>query len=148
MSREYPSHPILGVGAIILDGTRVLLVRRAHPPLQGTWSIPGGHLELGETLEAGLHREVHEETGLQVKILDQVEVFERIMCDDDERVQYHYVLLDYLCEPVGGELRAADDAEEARWVKQTELAELGLTEGTPAVIGKAFALRDRLALCL
>ncbi len=146
MSREYPSHPVVGVGAIILDGNRVLLVRRANAPLEGVWSIPGGRLELGETLTEGLHREVREETGLRIEILDQVEVFERIMRDGDDRVQYHYVLIDYLCEPAGGVLRAADDADDARWVEQHEMAELTMTEGTPAVINKAFQLRDRLAV--
>ena len=147
MSREYPSHPVVGVGAIILDGNRVLLVRRANAPLKGVWSIPGGRLELGETLTEGLRREIREETGLRIEILDQVEVFERIMRDNDGRVQYHYVLVDYLCEPAGGVLRAADDADDARWVEQDEMAELTMTEGTLAVINKAFQLRDRLAVC-
>ncbi len=146
MSREYPSHPVVGVGAIILDGNRVLLVRRANAPLEGVWSIPGGRLELGETLTEGLHREIREETGLRIEILDQMEVFERIMRDGDDHVQYHYVLIDYLCEPAGGVLRAADDADDARWVEQHEMAELTMTEGTPAVINKAFQLRDRLAV--
>ena len=144
MSREYPSHPVVGVGAIILDGNRVLLIRRANAPLQGVWSIPGGRLDLGETLTEGLRREIREETGLRIEIVDQVEVFERIMRDGDDRVQYHYVLIDYLCEPAGGVLRAADDADDARWVEQDEMAELTMTEGTPAVINKAFQLRDRL----
>ncbi len=146
MSREYPSHPVVGVGAIILDGNRVLLIRRANAPLKGVWSIPGGRLDLGETLTEGLRREIREETGLRIEIVDQVEVFERIMRDGDDRVQYHYVLIDYLCEPAGGVLRAADDADDARWVEQDEMAELTMTEGTPAVINKAFQLRDRLAV--
>ena len=146
MSREYPSQPVVGVGAIILDGRRVLLVRRARPPLKGVWSIPGGRLELGESLTDGLRREIREETGLEIAILDRVEVFERITRDDDSRVQYHYVLIDYLCEPAGGVLCAADDAADARWVEQDEMTELTITEGTPAVISKAFQLRDRLAV--
>ena len=146
MSREYPSQPVVGVGAVVLDRDRVLLVRRAREPLKGVWSIPGGRLEVGETLAAGLRREMREETGLDIEILDRVEVFERIMRDGGGRVQYHYVLIDYLCEPAGGVLRAGDDVDDARWVEHGSLAELTVTEGTPAVIDKAFQLRDRLAL--
>ena len=146
MSREYPLQPVVGVGAVVLDGDRVLLVRRAREPLKGVWSIPGGRLEVGETLVAGLRREIREETGLDIEILDRVEVFERIMRDGGGRVQYHYVLIDYLCEPAGGVLRAGDDADDARWVEHGSLSELTVTEGTPAVIDKAFQLRDRLAL--
>ena len=146
MSRESPSQPQVGVGAVVLDGDRVLLVLRGREPLKGVWSIPGGRLELGETLLDALHREVREETGLEVQVLDQVEVFERILRDESGRVQHHYVLIDYLCEPAGGALNAADDADEARWVHRDALDELTITEGTPVVIEKAFQLRDRLSI--
>ncbi len=138
--------PVVGVGAVVLDRDRVLLVRRAREPLKGVWSIPGGGLELGETLAEGLRREIREETALDIEILERVEVFERIMRDGGGRVQYHYVLIDYLCEPAGGVLRAGDDVDDARWVEHDSLAEFTVTKGTPAVIDKAFQLRDHLAL--
>lgn len=103
MSRSYPSHPVPGVGAVILDGDRVVLVRRGREPLKGFWSIPGGGLELGESLLDAVRREVREEVGLEIEVLGMVEIFERILRDGDQRAQYHYVLIDYLCEPaIGG----------------------------------------------
>ena len=146
MSRHYPASPVLGVGALILHGTRVLLVRRGREPLKGLWSLPGGVLELGETLAEGLQREVREELGLEVRILEVVEVFERITRDAEGQVAYHYVLVDYLCEAVGGVLQAGDDAESAAWVDRADLAGLPVTEGTPAVIEKAFQIREKIAV--
>ena len=146
MSRHYPASPVLGVGALILHGTRVLLVRRGREPLKGLWSLPGGVLELGETLAEGLQREVREELGLEVRILEVVEVFERITRDAQGRVAYHYVLVDYLCEAVGGSLRAGDDAESAAWVERADLSALPVTEGTPGVIEKAFQIREKIAV--
>ena len=103
MSRSYPSHPVPGVGAVILDGDRVVLVRRGREPLKGFWSIPGGGLELGESLLDAVRREVREEVGLEIEVLGMVEIFERILRDGDQRVQYHYVLIDYFCKPaIGG----------------------------------------------
>lgn len=144
MSRHYPASPVVGVGALILHGTRVLLVRRGREPLKGLWSLPGGVLELGETLAEGLQREVREELNLEVRVLEVVEVFERITRDAQGRVAYHYVLVDYLCEAVGGSLQAGDDAESAAWVDRADLAGLPITEGTPAVIEKAFQIRDKV----
>ena len=145
MQRHYPSRPILGVGAIILRGEQVLLVRRGGEPLKGLWSIPGGVVELGETLSAGLKREVREELGIDVSILEMVEVFERITRDEQGKVSYHYVLVDYLCEHAGGLPRAGDDAEAAAWVDRKGLAGLQMTAGTPAVIEKAFQTRARIS---
>jgi ADP-ribose pyrophosphatase YjhB (NUDIX family) len=122
----------------------VLLVRRGREPLKGLWSLPGGVLELGETLAEGLQREVREELNLEVRVLEVVEVFERITRDAQGRVAYHYVLVDYLCEAVGGSLQAGDDAESAAWVDRADLAGLPITEGTPAVIEKAFQIRDKV----
>ncbi|MGH9657306.1 MAG: NUDIX hydrolase [Bryobacteraceae bacterium] len=132
------------MGALILDRERVLLVERGRAPLAGWWSLPGGVVEAGETLEDALRREVLEETGLAVVTLGVVEVFERIARDGDGRVEYHYVLVDYLCRVTGGVLEASDDARRAAWAPREELAAWRITEGTPPVIEKAFAMRDRL----
>ena len=144
MSRRYPSRPVVGVGAIITDGDRVLLVRRGREPSKGLWSIPGGMLELGESLVDGIRREVREEVGLEVRVLETVEVLERIIYDDDGKIEYHYVLVDYLCEPLGRTLRVADDADAAEWVRRRNVSSYEITKGTPAVIEKAFAVRDAL----
>lgn len=129
------------MGAIILKRNRVLLVERAKSPLQGYWSLPGGVLETGERLEEGVCREVLEETGLVVTPLRVVEIFERIMRDANEHVEYHYVLIDYLCRVTGGDLTARDDVSRAEWVAQSELARYKITEGTLPVIEKAFRER-------
>ena len=119
MQREYPLAPLVGVGAVVEDRGRVLLVRRGREPLKGEWSLPGGMLELGEGLEAGVAREVREETGLEVEVVELVELLDRIH-REGERVRYHYVIADYLCRVVGGEMRAASDAEAVRWVERAE----------------------------
>lgn len=142
MSREYPTQPIVGVGAVILQDNRVLLVRRGKEPLKGVWSLPGGALELGERLEEGIRREIREEVGLEVEVGPIVEVFERITPDERGVVRYHYVLIDYLCRPTGGSLLAADDVDDARWVTLRELQNLVITAGTPPVIEKAFRMRN------
>jgi 8-oxo-dGTP diphosphatase len=126
------------VGALIIDGDRILLVERGREPLKGWWSLPGGVVETGERLEEATRREVREETGLEVEIVCLLEVFERIMRDADGRPEYHYVLMDYLCRPAGGELCAADDASRVQWATEPELLDLKITEGTPGVIAKAF----------
>ena len=126
------------MGALIISGDRILLVERGQEPLKGWWSLPGGVVEAGERLEDAARREVREETGLEVEIVCLLEVFERIMRDAAGRPEYHYVLMDYLCHPTGGELCAADDASCVRWVTEAELRDLKITEGTPAVIAKAF----------
>jgi 8-oxo-dGTP diphosphatase len=144
-SRRYPQRPIVGVGALILRRDSILLVQRARPPHQGDWSLPGGVLETGERLEDAMRREVLEETGLHVEPMAVVEVFERIMRDSKGRVEYHYVLIDYLCKVAGGELRAADDAGAAAWIKRRDLEKHRITEGTVEVIVRAFEKRSKLA---
>ena len=127
MRREYPEAPIIGVGAVVIDEGKVLLVRRGQEPLKGEWSLPGGALELGETLEQGVVREVLEETGLTVVPAGIVEVLDRITQDDlSGQVRYHYVLVDFLCRVAGGTMRGGSDAEEARWVDRQELQEQGI----------------------
>lgn len=116
MQREFPAAPIAGVGAVVLDDAqRVLLVRRGQEPLLGEWSLPGGVLELGERLEDAIRREVAEETGLLVEPVEIVAVFDHIARAEDERVRFHYVLVDYRCRVTGGVLACASDATEVRW---------------------------------
>ena len=138
MKREYPDSPLVGVGAIIIDDGRVLLVKRGHPPLAGEWSIPGGVLEVGETLREAAIREAREETCLTVEPADLLGVYDRVMRDDDGRTLYHYVLIDFLCRRVDGDARAADDADEVRWFTQEEVNELALPEDTAEVIRLGF----------
>lgn len=139
MKREFPEVPLVGVGAIIIEDSRVLLVKRAHPPLQAQWSIPGGVLEVGELIREAAVREAREETGLIVEPEDLLGVYDRILRNPEERVQYHYVLIDFLCRRVGGELLAASDAAEVRWFTREELSPLKLAEDTQGVIAKGFA---------
>jgi len=120
-AREYPERPIVGVGAVIFDQGRVLLVQRSHAPMQGEWSLPGGALEVGETLDEGVKREVLEETGLFVEPVAMVEVFDRIARDAAGRVKFHYVLVDYLCRVTGGSPVHASDAAALRWAALDEL---------------------------
>jgi 8-oxo-dGTP diphosphatase len=136
-SRRYPERPILGVGAIIEDRGRVLLVERGQEPLKGTWSLPGGAVEVGERLKDAIRREVREETGLEIEPVSVAEVFERIMPDAAGRTEYHYVLIDYFCKVTGGELHAASDASRAVWVPREEIGAYHITEGTLAVILRA-----------
>ena len=138
MQREFPDIPLVGVGAVIIEGPRVVLVKRAHPPLQAEWSIPGGVLEVGELVRDAAIREAREETGLTVEPGELLGVYDRILRHPDERVQYHYVLIDFLCRPVGGELLAASDAEEVRWFTREELPALKLADDTQDVIRKGF----------
>jgi ADP-ribose pyrophosphatase len=134
MQRQYPKQPLVGVGAIIVDGGRVALVTRGQAPLVGELSIPGGMLELGETLRQGAEREALEETGLVVRATDLLGVFDRVVLDDAKQCQYHYVLIDFLCERVSGDLHAAGDAADARWFTPGEISKLSLPEDTAAVI--------------
>jgi len=135
--REYPTRPIVGVGGVILDGDRVLLVKRGHEPLKGEWSLPGGAVEIGETLEKALVREIREETGLDVDVGPMVDVLDRLRYDPDGRVKYHYVLIDFLCRPCGGVLCCASDAEAAEWAALDDLVRYGLADTAISVIGKA-----------
>jgi mutator protein MutT len=119
MRREFPETPLIGVGAVVVDKGRVLLVRRGTEPLKGQWSLPGGLVELGEPLLAAVVREVREETGLTVEPVELIELLDRIH-RQDERVRYHYVIADYLCRVAEGTLLAASDADAVRWVERAE----------------------------
>ena len=145
MSRRlYPSRPIVGVGGVIVDGDHVVLIKRKYEPLALRWSIPGGTLEVGEPLEVGVARELREETGLEVRVGPVIEVFDRITRDENGDVRYHFVLVDYLCWPVGGELQAGSDVADARFIEPADLPGYNLTVKANDVIARALEL-DRQA---
>lgn len=139
MPREYPQTPLVGVGGVVIHRDRVLLIRRGSEPLKGEWSIPGGLVELGEELTAGVRRELKEETGVDVETLECILVFDRIMRNGD-RVKYHYVIADYLCRRIGGRLRPASDVVDARWVRRDDLRQYRLTEMATKLIHQAFEM--------
>jgi 8-oxo-dGTP diphosphatase len=142
--REYPEAPIVGVGAVVIDGTKVLLVRHGNEPLKGEWSLPGGALEVGETLQQGVVREVLEETGLTVTPAGVVEILDRIVRDEEsERIRYHYVLIDFVCRVIGGSPLVGSDADEVRWVDRAALDEYQVAPVTVRVIEKAFGVGSR-----
>ncbi len=138
--RRYPERPYVGIGGIIVHEGRVVLVKRRFEPLAGQWSIPGGAVETGETLDACLVREMAEETGFVVEVGPVVEVLDRITHDDEGKVLYHFVLIDYLCWPVGGELRAGSDVAEAVLAEPSELVQYQLTEKALSVIERALEM--------
>ena len=142
MSREYPDSPRVGVGAVVLDGDRVLLVQRGGATLTGKWSIPGGLVELGETSSEAARREVAEECGLAIELVEVCGVLDRVIRDAEGRVRYHWVLVDYLAIARGGTLCAGDDAADARWVRIDEVAQYDTTDGLMDMIKRAIALRD------
>lgn len=141
--REYPDTPLVGVGAIIVERGPVVLVKRGHPPLAGEWSIPGGVLEVGETLREGTAREAFEETGLTVEVGELLGVYDRVVRDADERTRYHYVLIDFLCRRVSGEPSGSGDALEACWFTAGEIVDLPLAEDTVEVIQLGFAKAEK-----
>ena len=158
MKREFPDHPLVGVGGVVVHRNRVLLIRRGSEPLKGEWSIPGGLIELGEELREGARRELREETGLEVEPLEAITVFDRIMYGatqhqvrpaakrrsparerkSSRRVRYHYVIVDYACRLKGGRLTPGSDVIDARWVRREDLTEYHLTEMATAVVNRAF----------
>jgi 8-oxo-dGTP diphosphatase len=142
--REYPERPMVGVGGVVIANDRVLLIRRGSAPLKGEWSIPGGMLEIAETIVQGVQREMLEETAIEVKVLDLIEVFERISVEDDGRTKYHFVILDYLCEVMRGEAHAGSDVTDVVWAAEVELTKYSLTPTATRVIQKAFKIsRER-----
>ena len=144
--RKFPERPVVGVGAVVLDGGgRVLLAKRAHEPLKGEWSLPGGGVELGEALEAAVAREVREETGLVVEVGPVVEVLDRVERAADGRIEYHFVIVDYLCHATDGRLVSGSDADDVRWVPLEQLADYRITAKAAEVIGKAVDLDRREA---
>lgn len=146
--REYPDVPRVAVGALVVKDGRVLLVRRGQPPSEGLWAIPGGRVELGESLQEAAEREIMEETGLIIRARRPVYTFDAILRDDAGRVRFHYVIVDLLADYVAGELHAGDDAREARWVAPEELEELPVNQTTLEILRKqAHFRRERSGLC-
>ena len=139
-AREFPDAPRVAVGAVVLDGDRVLLARRGHPPGQGKWSIPGGLVHLGERIEEALVREIEEESGLRVRLLGLCGVIDRVV-REKHTVRYHYVIIDYIAESVGGRLQAGGDAAEVRWVNVDDLGQYDTTDGLADMIHRARALQ-------
>ena len=142
MKREYPESPLVGVGAVIVKESRVLLIQRGTPPLLGEWSLPGGVLECGETLREAVAREAREETGLAVEPGEMLGVYERVIRDDEGRVRYHYVLIDFLCRAAGGDLKAGSDAADVRWFTLDELPALNLAYDANDVVRKGLARKS------
>ncbi len=140
-SRSYPDRPVVAVGGIIWKGEDVLLIRRAKPPREGEWSLPGGGQEVGETLEEALHREIREETGVEIRIIGLLTVVDGIFHDEDGRVRHHYTLIDYTAEWVSGEPRPGSEEKDAAWVCPAQLAQITLWEKTRAVIEQSRAQR-------
>ena len=144
MSREYPDRPIVGVGAVVIENGRILLVRRASPPRVGQWSLPGGAQEIGETYAEACAREVREETGLEIEILGLIDVVDSIARDDSGQVKYHYLLVDLLARPSGGTLKAGSDVADVRWFAPEEAFALPLWSETARVIRKGLAMAESL----
>jgi len=147
VAREYPDRPVVGVGGVVIVDGRALLIRRGSEPLRGQWSIPGGMLELGESLEHGVARELLEETGLVVRVLDLIEVFDRVYFDPERAEQptppgpkFHFVIVDYLCQRISGEAIAGSDVTHVSYAREDELQQYALTETATRILKKAFAM--------
>ena len=138
MTRQYPDRPIFGVGAIIFEGDKVLLIKRGSVPLEGYWSLPGGAQEAGETVEAAVIREILEETGLEIKIIKFATMVDIIDLDEAGKARHHYTVADYICRVTGGELQAGGDADKALWVPIADLDEFNLTPKAKEVIETAW----------
>jgi 8-oxo-dGTP diphosphatase len=150
MAREYPDRPVVGIGGVVIEGGQAVLIRRGSEPLLGHWSIPGGSLEIGESLQAGVARELLEETGLEVQVLEVIEVFDRIFPGEPGQAgqgrgpRFHYVIVDYLCERISGQPRPGGDVTDVAFASENELEKFQLTETATRVLHKAFAMaRER-----
>ena len=151
MAREYPDRPVVGIGGVVIENGQALLIKRGSEPLLGQWSIPGGTLALGESLQQGVARELLEETGLEVQVLDMIEAFDRIFLDpaaskskDKSRPKYHYVIVDYLCERLSSEARAGSDVTDIAYATEQELEKFQMTSTAMRVLRRAFAMdRER-----
>lgn len=145
--RAYPDAPVVGVGGVVVRDGRALVIRRAHEPRKGEWSIPGGIVELGERLVDAVRRELFEETGLEVQVGPIIETFDRVHHDESGRVRHHFVIVDYLCEAPSGTPRAGDDAEEVAWVTEDEIEALGINAHAAAVLRRGLTLAGKGGPC-
>jgi 8-oxo-dGTP diphosphatase len=148
MAKEYPRAPVVGVGGVIVQDGRAVIVRRGQEPRKGEWSLPGGVVELGESLIDATRREMNEETGLDVDVGELVEIFDRVHRDAEGRVRYHFVIADYLCTPIGGTLLAGSDATDARWVSIDEIDEYVTNPHAAAVLRRGLELAEAKASAL
>ncbi len=144
MQREYPVRPLVAVGAVVVDDSRVLLVRRAQDPSKGLWSVPGGLIELGETAEEAARREVKEETGIDVQIERLLDVTDNIVRDDKGKIRFHYVLIDFLARPMTRTAESRSDVSDVKWVLLDDISTYSLTEGARNLILKIEVTEDRL----
>lgn len=139
VAREYPEHPVVGVGAVIVRDGRALIIKRAHEPRKGEWSLPGGLLELGESLVDAVRREIREETNLEIEVGPIIETFDRVHRDDHGRIRYHFVIVDYVCWPSGGDAAAGSDAAAIAWVTENEIDAYQVNPHAKAVIVRGLA---------
>ena len=139
MAREYPEHPVVGVGAVIVRDGRALIIKRAHEPRKGEWSLPGGLLELGESLQDAIRREVKEETMLDVSVGPIIETFDRVHRDEHGRIRYHFVIVDFVCWPTGGDAAPGSDADAVAWVRVNEIDDYAVNAHAKAVIEKGLS---------
>ncbi|NWG08726.1 MAG: NUDIX hydrolase [Nitrososphaerales archaeon] len=140
--REYPKHPMVGVGGLIKQNDSVLLVKRENEPGRGKWSIPGGLINLGETMKNAVKREVEEEVGLRVDVVEVLDAFDVIIYDDKSRVRFHYVIVSFMAKPLGREVRGSKEASQVRWFKAKELKNLDMTSTTKSLLKKVNFLTD------
>ena len=134
MAREYPAHPVVGVGAVVVRDGKALIIKRAHEPRKGEWSLPGGLLELGESLQDAVRREIKEETSLDIDVGPVIETFDRVHRDDHGKIRYHFVIVDYVCWPNAGEAVPGSDAEGVAWVAADEIDDYKVNTHAKAVI--------------
>ena len=137
IDRRYPARPIVGVGTVVMDSDMVLMIKRGKPPRQGSWSLPGGAQELGETIREAARREVREETGLEIGIFGLIDVVDSVRSDADDKIEYHYTLIDLAGYSVGGTLMAGGDAQDCRWFTRTEINAMDIWSETKRIISLA-----------
>jgi len=143
MAREYPEHPVVGVGAVVVRDGRALIIKRAHEPRKGEWSLPGGLVELGESLQDAIRREIKEETTLDVEVGPIIETFDRVHRDDHGRIRYHFVIVDFVCWPKGGEAAPGSDADGVAWVRFNEIDDYAVNAHAKAVIEKGLSYHQQ-----